>query len=486
LYYSRSRKAALLLITGAVLFVLAAAARALTGNRQVRGKLTTSAATFAIATVLAAVAVSARVSAPVREQATTIAPLFALYGLINAIVALLVNPWREDRVPDRFPNIVQDAIVIGLFGLAATILVGERLLTTTAVGAVVVGLALQDTLGNLFAGLAIQVEKPFKVGHWVNVAGNDGLVSEITWRATKLRTKAGNLVVVPNSMLARDQITNYSEPTEDVRLEVEVGVAYATPPNRVKHVILGALAGEPLLEASRPAEVLLVDFSSSSITYRVRVWTRHFAADELVRDRVRSLIYYAFRRADITIPFPIRVLMRGSTEARQERVAAEALDRVALFEPLEAAQRAELARGARAGVYAGGEAIVRQGDAGASMFVILAGEAVVTVGTPHGAREVSRLGPGSVFGEMSLLTGERRTATVTASGDCEVIEITADTFRRSILEHPAALERVAAMVASRAAELAAVREAGGAPETAPEPPRSFLARVRRFLRLTNP
>ncbi len=450
-----------------------------------RGKLTTSAVTFAVTAVLAALAAYAPVSPDVRAQMTTIAPLFALYGVLNGIVAIVINPWRADRVPDRFPNIVQDAIVIGLFGLAATIVLGERLLTTTAVGAVVVGLALQDTLGNLFAGLAIQVEKPFKVGHWVNVAGDDGLVSEITWRATKIRTKAGNLVVVPNSMLARDRITNYSEPTDEVRLEVEVGAEYAAPPNRVKRVILNALAGEPLLSASHPPTVLLGDFSSSSITYRVRVWTRHFAVDDQVRDRVRSLIYYAFRRADITIPFPIRVLMRGPAGAgADERTVADVLDRVDVFEPLDPDQRAELAQSARRVAFDRGEAIVRQGEAGASLFVVLAGEAVVTVATPHGAREVRRLVPGMVFGEMSLLTGEPRTATVTAAADdCEAVEITADAFRRTILAHPAALERLAGAVAARSAELSAVRDADGPAAAAPEAPKTFLARVRQFLRV---
>ena len=105
------------------------------------------------------------------------------------------------------------AHVVALFALAATLFLQERVLATTAVGAVILGFALQDTLGNLFAGLAIQIEKPFRVGHWVTIGGQNGLVSEITWRATKIRTKGGNFVIVPNSVLARESITNYSEPT---------------------------------------------------------------------------------------------------------------------------------------------------------------------------------------------------------------------------------------------------------------------------------
>ena len=143
-----------------------------------------------------------------------------------------------------------------------TLILRERVFATTAVGAVVIGFALQDTLGNLFAGLAIQIEKPFRVGDWVMVGGQDGMVSEITWRATKMRTKAGNFVVVPNSVLAKDTIINYSEPTRSVRLQVEVGASYDAPPNVVKAVIREALRDAPDISPDRDTEVLLVDFGA--------------------------------------------------------------------------------------------------------------------------------------------------------------------------------------------------------------------------------
>jgi small-conductance mechanosensitive channel len=117
-------------------------------------------------------------------------------ALINFLVITLVNPLRVDRVADRVPTILQDAIVIGLLLLVSTFVFDEKLLTTSAVSAVVIGFALQDTLGNAFAGLAIQSERPFNVGHWMRVGDFEGRVAEVTWRATKLRTKAGNFVIL--------------------------------------------------------------------------------------------------------------------------------------------------------------------------------------------------------------------------------------------------------------------------------------------------
>ena len=175
-----------------------------------------------------------------------------------------------------------------LIALVATLFMEERILATTAVGAVVVGFALQDTLGNLFSGLAIQIDKPFRVGHWVTIGGIDGVVTEVTWRATKLRTKAGNFVIVPNSNVAKEIITNYSEPTRDTRIEISVGVSYDTPPNEVKAVIAAALRDDPLFSKAHELDVIMAGFDSSAVTYDVRVWTNDFSTDSAVRDRMRS------------------------------------------------------------------------------------------------------------------------------------------------------------------------------------------------------
>ena len=121
----------------------------------------------------------------------------------------------------------------------------------------VVGFALQDTLGNLFAGLAIQIEKPFRVGHWVQFGDREGQVQEITWRATKLRTKAGQFLIVPNSVISKEPVLNYSEPTVPTRLEVEIGASYATPPNEVKRAIHEALANSPLVMKAPAPQVVI-------------------------------------------------------------------------------------------------------------------------------------------------------------------------------------------------------------------------------------
>jgi small-conductance mechanosensitive channel len=180
-------------------------------------------------------------------------------AIINALVVVFINPLRVDRVPDRFPTILQDFIVIGLLLVVATFVFHDKLLTTSAVSAVVIGFALQDTLGNAFAGLAIQSEKPFNIGHWIRVGDFEGRVAEVTWRATKLRTKTGNFVVVPNNIVSKEAITNYSEPAAPTRLEVEIGASYLAAPNVVKSAIAEALSHcTRALKAPAPGNLLRV------------------------------------------------------------------------------------------------------------------------------------------------------------------------------------------------------------------------------------
>jgi len=344
------------MVIGLALVVIALVLRSVSTNRHVRGRLTASAFLFGANTAISAALSYSRYFSPdLQRQLGLTLPLLLSFGVINGAVALIINPWRADRLPDRFPTIVQDAIGIALFALAATLILQERVFATSAVGAVVIGLALQDTLGNLFAGLAVQIEKPFRVGQWVNLAGKDGLVTEVTWRATKIRTKGGNFVIVPNSALARDTITNYSEPSDEVRIELEIGASYDTPPNDVKTTILNALADEPQILKLPAPEVLVADFAASAITYRVRVWTRDFGRDEILRDRIRSAVYYAFRRAGIVMPYPVQVTLHKEDMAPNaiDPAVAEAMLRgVQIFASLSDEQWTELARAARVRLYA--------------------------------------------------------------------------------------------------------------------------------------
>ena len=475
----------LIVILGFACLLASLGLREATSNRHIRGRLLLSAGLFATFTAVAIALQYVTLADDTRRLLRDLNPLLMAFAIINVIVALALNPWRLDQIPERFPAIVQDTLLILLFGFAATLILRDRILATTAVGAVVLGFALQDTLGNLFAGLAIQIDRPFRVGDWVTIGALEGSVCGITWRSTKLVTKAGNFVVVPNSMMAKDPITNYSVPTRHMRIQVDVGASYDVPPNIVKAVISDALKNASELSTARPAEVFIADFGASAIVYRVWFWVDDFDPDGRAQDQVRSYIYYAFRRNNITIPYPIQVEMSpeegGMAAKPPAMVDAGLLARVPMFAALSDNERAQLLSVARPVMFAKGEAVVRQGQTGRSLFVIRRGDASVTLAGTNG--EVARLGAGDVLGEMSLLTGEARTATVTASTDCDLLEIDADGFRTVVLANPSVLEHVTTATAARREELDRHRATHASVTSSSEARQSLLDRVRQFLRL---
>jgi CRP-like cAMP-binding protein len=413
-----------------------------------------------------------------------IARLVLVLAIVNAAVTLLANPWREDRPSERFPAIVQDFAVLAIFVIVGVLLLREQLLTTSAVGAVVVGFALQDTLGNLFAGLAIQIEKPFRVGHWIQVSGRDGQVQEITWRATKLRTKDGEFVVVPNSIVSKEPVLNYSEPTVANSVSVDVGSSYLTPPNEVKAAILEAISNAPLALRAPEPKVLVQGFGDSAINYTAYFWVNDYGLEREARDQVRTNIWYEFRRRNIEIPWPIQIQYERDEEPvwseRHVDAAAQYLSQIDLFAALESAARQSLASVSRHHLFAAGEPIVRQGAPGESMFVVLKGRVRVLL-EPSG-QEVAIIPAGGFFGEMSMLTGEPRTASVRAIEDVTVLEISAADFRQIVVAQPAVLDQVSTIIGSRRTGLEEAK-ASAAAVTAPEAKQTFLARMRKFLTL---
>ena len=456
----------------------------LTVNRLVRRKLRLSLLLLAgyLAVDLTLAVYGSHLSPATQEQLEAFAKLALAASLINAMVFVLINPLRVDRVPDRFPAILQDAIVIALTLLAATFL-SQQLVTTSAVSAVVLGFALQDTLGNAFAGLAIQSEKPFNVGHWVKVGDHEGRVAEVTWRATKLRTKSGNFVILPNNIVAKEAIINYSEPAAPTRVAVEVGASYLAAPNAVKGAIVEALRRCSRVLAAPAPDVVLLSFDASSIIYRARFWIADFESDELSSDEVRTAIYYALQRHGIEIPWPIQVQYEREWKEPDvnQRVDDEErlLAGVDLFAGLAPALRREVAAAAPMAMFGSGETIVRQGEPGQSMFVVVSG--AVRVVLEPARSELARIERGGYFGEMSLLTGEPRSATVLADGDTVAVEVSADLFRRLAELHPEAIEQIAVAAAERRTRLETHKtEYAGAASGLDT---TLVARMKKFLRL---
>jgi CRP-like cAMP-binding protein len=315
----------------------------------------------------------------------------------------------------------------------------------------------------------------------------EGRVAEVTWRATKIRTKSGNSVIVPNNLVGKEAIINYSFPALPTRLEIEVGATYLAAPNDVKAAIYEAVDNAQfVLKAPKP-DVLLVGFDSSAITYRARFWIDDFEKDEIAKNEVRTAVYYAFERHGIEIPWPIQVEYHrqwpGADADQKQRDRETLLAGVDLFASLTADQRRDIAAGCLVRRFGNGDAIVRQGQSGDSMYVVGSGGALVVLegkepGTPR--HEVATIDTGGYFGEMSLLTGEPRSATVIARDDTSVLEISSDLFRQLAAASPYTVEQIGVAAMTRRTELEAARAAASGSAVV-EPSSSFLSRMKRFL-----
>jgi CRP-like cAMP-binding protein len=329
------------------------------------------------------------------------------------------------------------------------------------------------------------VEKPFQLGHWISMGEWEGEVVEITWRAVRVRTRQGNQVIIPNSELSKSALINYSEPAAPTRVHIDIGASYDDPPNRVKAAILEVLDHDTMVLKAPAPMVHLMEFAGSSINYRAHFWIERYAMEDVVRDRVRSALYYMLKRRGISIPYPIQVeysaeLPPPGPDAAAQRRAVAILAGTDLFGLLAEAERELLVAGSSMLNFGAGEAIVRQSDDGRSAYVVCRGR--VRVSLDPGDAELAVLEPGAYFGEMSLLTGETRTATVRALDDCEVMEVTDEQFRRFVLQRPSMVERIGAVVAERRAGIARARtSAAHAP--ADETTQGFVQRIRRFLRV---
>ncbi len=431
--------------------------------------------------------------------------LLAFYTLLRFLFVLFVANLARKHMSMPIPKLVLDVVsFILMAGLALVLLnllfnvkLTAFLVTSTVVSAVI-GLSLQDILGNVFSGLALQFERPYEKDDWVTIDGIEGQVVEMSWRCLSVRDRNNDLLLFPNSVVSKTLVKNHMKPSKFNLSRVTVGVSYACPPERVKAVLLQAVSDTRGVSARPAPSVILDSFSDSSITYEVRFWITDFTQKPLIKDAVRTRIWYCLQRADMNIPFPIRdvflhTVEPDSREKHQQSLLLEIgkeLRAVPIFSPLPDEELAELSRDSAILGFAGGEVLVKQGDTGDSLYILRSGwvEVSVTAGEGHRAMKVAELGPGSFFGEMSLLTGDPRSATVTAREETSVIVVKKRGMERVFAMNPTLAEPLSELLETRiqglrSASLESEKSVEGREESKRSGRDDILSRIRTFFGL---
>ena len=414
----------------------------------------------------------------------------AVAYLVNRAIGILI--W--DRLVSKalggtVPAILKTMVGVVVYLIAMSLVVGfvyghdvGAFLTALGAGGVVLGLAVRGIFSDLFTGLAVNLDGNVVIGDWIQLsprgAGSRALVGrvrEIGWRSTQLETEEGTLLIIPNTVLAEDLVTNYVRPSATTRFECTIDLDPSVSCERAKRILLGAarsLTGTRGFAPDREPVVLVNGTSEQGIEYLIRYWIEPWnpLSPTTARDVVlsRSLQHLAVAglapAIEKTEIFYDRIPDRRHPDTTAEG-REQMLESVHLFASLEAADRLQLAEELKRMVLSPQEPVVHQGDAGETLYIIAEGALDVLVTTEQGPEpvRVATLGAGDFFGEMSLLTGEPRRATVRAATSAVIYELSRETVARLIERRPEVADGLAQAVAERKVGLdAALRHAGGA------------------------
>src|SRR6184192_2989125 len=419
---------------------------------------------FSLALAFYAAIVVYGVHAPWRRHVGAAAILLSTALVVALINRYIWDLYFEKKRQTPIPHFLRE-VVSGIIFLIVLLLVLsygyhaeaqlKGLLAGSGVVAIILGFAGQNFFAGVIGGVSIQINRPYKVGDWLQVGEHFAEVMEINWRSTRLRTNDNIYLDIPNNEMVSHTIVNLHYPTEIHAMRVRVGVEYKNAPNRVKDALFRAASTAKNVLAQPKVKVFLVDFADHAVIYEIKFYMGNHSRINEINDAVRTNIWYELKRQGITIPFPIRTLhveRRAPAAYEDYDEARTILREEPLFVCLSDAQIDNLVKEARLNYFGRGERVIQEGAEGASMFVLLRGAARVWVSKNGTSIPVATLSAGDCFGEMSLLTGESRTATVQAESDCYVLEIGKPVMADVIRDSPDCLERLSELLARRKLE----------------------------------
>lgn len=414
------------------------------------------------------------------------------------LAAIFVFRVALPAVGSRPARIVEELATAALYvgwGLAWLRLSGVDLASLVASSAIitaVLAFSMQETLGNVLGGIVMQVDRSIHVGDWVRVEQATGRVVQIGWRHTAIETRDRETVIVPNGWLVKNRFTVIGardDPRRLWRRWVRVNVDLGSPPGDVCRVLEEAARGAIAHVADDPPpNAVLLEVGPRHGGYALRYWLDDPQADDATDSLVRTHALAALERHGMKLGAPYQEQLdirddephREQVKALERRRRLEALERVELFGALSAAERESLASHLVYAPFVAGDVITRQGAIAHWLYLVISGEAEVWYEGPAGRSKVSTLAAGSIFGEMGMMMGEPRRATVTARTDVVCYRLDKSGFESILRSRPDVAEAMSRVLSSREGELRGRREAATLEGRGVEPDHAILARIRSF------
>ena len=427
-----------------------------------------------------------------REVVSSLQMVVVLLCMARLAIHLVVEvylPFRTKREPPGFLRDTIRLVVYLLAGVASLRLVFDvnlsAVVTTTTVLTAMVAFALQNSLTNALSGFAIQGERLLARRNWIAIREKNifGEIVNVGFRFTTLRNPDNNLILVPNSTIIHNIVTIHGTDNSDERPAVllDVALEYSLPPETARELLLTVLRDEPTVLSSPEPAVRLYSLSDSSVVYQLKFWIDNPGQKVPTADRIYTQVWYAVTRAGHSFPFPQRHLITGVHRqpfSFSRELVLRQLRQADLFQGLLAEQLERLAENVPVRVYGPNEVVVRQGDGGSSLFIVLKGTLDVFVDDMR----VGGLEEGACFGEMSLLTGAPRAATVRALCEVWLTEVTKELMEPLLRENPSVMEMLSTLLAEREQRNLTAAQPG---ELLSAPPgrSEYLKRLKSFFRL---
>jgi small-conductance mechanosensitive channel/CRP-like cAMP-binding protein len=410
------------------------------------------------------------------------------------------------------PRLVSDLARFIFFGLAGVAVAGfvlnlpvTGLLATSGVLIAVLGFALRGVLSDVFSGIAINVEHPYRIGDWLQIgsgAGSPpvtGRVIEVNWRSTRLMTNDGTTVVMPNGLIAASRFVNYSMPEPCYRTSLRVHLDPAIPVERARRILTTALLSVDNLLANHPSnahpsDVVVEGTDEAGVSYLLRFWVPDYGSEIQCRNAVATAMLNTLRHAGLAVAAPrlsVVPLRHANHDVEGNDLCGRMLRTIDLFQAFTPTELDDLADRMTRRCVPSGATVFHQGDPGASLFLLTEGVLEVRASIEPAAAPAAapmildRMRPGDIFGEMALLTGEPRSATVVALCEAIVFELSDEHLRPMLHDRAELAERLSDLMATRARRNAEKRASALKPmPPAPVPQRhDLLNRLRRFFAL---
>lgn len=399
----------------------------------------------------------------------------ASFSLINVVLFAQAgnNSWRG-----RIPKLLVDLARLFVVTLGSAIVLAQvwgadlaALATALGVGSVVIGLALQDTLGSIFSGISLLFARPFEVGDWLKIGEHVGQVIDMNWRAVHLRTREGDMIIIPHRVLGGEIVLNYNQPAplhvETFRIDFDSD----DPPNLIKQVLkITALATEGILHDPEP-EIRTMEYNDYRGNYEVRFYVQDFKDAPIIRERLMTRIWYAAQRNDLPPTIPIYRLRQLENEVAETNASkfAQSLQSMPTFVPI--AKKSEhldnFSQGSVIQHFGVGEVVIKEGDKVDALYIIIDGQALLTVRDNYGEpQEVLYLSSGEFFGETALFSGKPSQISITVVEDIQAIAVYSDAVNQMIETTPTLAREIGQIIEARRKAIEEVKQEKGLTNTA--------------------